>query len=264
MTLFVGESKAIKSVTAYYEIKGFGVPIPLGDCDYVSDPTGVVIVSDVGLVTAVEADTATITVTYKGETDKITVTVSEPVVKTITIRWLEDAVRYYPDGSEIPDKSWTNDPIPPLVEGELLPPATLIQDDGGYHFADIKEYYNIWASPDTEGSIVISGAGELSGYATYTYPSATPLPTEDNFVGQVGIIFDETIDWSEVYDGNELWGGEDPGDYDGVMVGTYTQWSYKFGTEEDVLGQYENAIKCEGFDDKWLVGYTNYIAHGGK
>ncbi|MBA7542719.1 hypothetical protein ES705_35043 [subsurface metagenome] len=262
MSLFVGESEAIKSVTATYEIKGLEVLIPLGECEYVSDPTGIVTVSDVGLVTADAEGLATITVEYKGNTEEITVTVSEKVVKKITIRWLEDAVRYYPDGTL--KQEWSNDPIPPLDPNDktkLLPPAILIQDNGGYHFADIQDYYN-WLLIDIEGSLVISGTGELSGYATYTFPAVTPLPTEDNFVGQVVISEGKIINWSEVESNKKP--AEIPYDYDGVMVGTYTQWSYKFGTEEDVHAVYPLATLCEGFDDKWLVGYTNYIAHGGK
>jgi hypothetical protein len=189
MTLFVGESKAIKSVTAYYKIKGFGVPIPLEYCTYTpitTSPYEVVKVSDDGVVTAVGEGTATITVEYKDKTAEITVTVSEPVVKTITIRWLEDAVRYNADGS--PNDDWVDDQIPPLVDpedGTPRPPATLIQDGGGYYFADIFDYFNKYALPDTKGSVVIDETGVLSGWATYTLYG---LPTENSFVGEVDIV----------------------------------------------------------------------------
>ncbi|MBA7591912.1 hypothetical protein ES708_34083 [subsurface metagenome] len=140
---------------------------------------------------------------------------------------------------------WTNDPIPP---GE---PAILIQDNGGYHFADVNEYYNFLITPEMglEGSVVISGTGELSGYATYTY---NELPTEDILVGQVEIV---------IYEEGDTFFGED---HDGTMIGTYTQWTYKFGTEQEVLveGGYSLAKRCEGFDDKWLVRFADYTAHG--
>jgi len=79
MTLVVGRSETIKSVTAIYEIKtGFEALIPLEDCTYASDATQVATVSN-GVVTAVAGGTATITVTYAGKTDTIEVTVVLPV-----------------------------------------------------------------------------------------------------------------------------------------------------------------------------------------
>jgi len=79
MTLFVGESEAIKSVTAIYEIKGFGVPIPLGYCTYDLAGETVITVSDDGVVTAIGEGTDTITVKYKDKTDEIKVTVIDLV-----------------------------------------------------------------------------------------------------------------------------------------------------------------------------------------
>ena len=49
-----------------------------------------------------------------------------PTEEQITIQWLEDAVRYYPDGSTW--SSWTDGP---------LGPATLVSTGRAYHFANI-------------------------------------------------------------------------------------------------------------------------------
>ncbi|GAJ15982.1 unnamed protein product, partial [marine sediment metagenome] len=54
-----------------------------------------------------------------------------PVGETVTISWLEDAVRYSPDGSTL--GSWTDD---------SLGPADLVCTGKAYHFASIQEYYN--------------------------------------------------------------------------------------------------------------------------
>jgi len=80
MTLFVGESKAIKSVTAIYEIKGFGVPIPLGYCTYDLVDETVITVSNVGVVKTVGEGTTDIVVSYKGKFDTVEVTVKVPIV----------------------------------------------------------------------------------------------------------------------------------------------------------------------------------------
>ncbi|GAI70506.1 unnamed protein product, partial [marine sediment metagenome] len=79
MTLFVGESEYIKSVTATYEIKGFGVPIPLGYCTYDLVNETVITVSNVGVVMAVGEGTADIVVSYKGKFDTVEVTVIDLV-----------------------------------------------------------------------------------------------------------------------------------------------------------------------------------------
>ncbi|MBA7589150.1 hypothetical protein ES708_31226 [subsurface metagenome] len=85
MTLFAGESKAIKSVTATYKIKGIEVLVDLGECDYVSSATGIAKVSDIGLVSAIAKGIATITVTYGGMTDTCAVTVTAaPIVADLT------------------------------------------------------------------------------------------------------------------------------------------------------------------------------------
>ncbi len=147
-----------------------------------------------------------------------------PVGETVTISWLEDAVRRSPDGSEL--SSWTDDP---------LGPADLVRTGKAYHFASIQEYYN-WPLENLSGSLVISGAGKLSGHATYT-SYASGLPIRDRFRGSV------TIDAE-------------------TMVGTYTQWSYAFGAKDEVLASYPGAIPANKQGAGWwFIGYTEYNAH---
>jgi len=123
-----------------------------------------------------------------------------PVGETVTINWLEDAERRNPDGSLL--SSWTDDPIGP---------ADLVRTGKAYHFASIQEYYNYPGLENLSGSLVISGAGKLSGHAKYTSP-ASGLPIRDRFQGEV------TIDADAL-----------------TMEGTYTQWSYAFGARDEVL-----------------------------
>ncbi len=148
-----------------------------------------------------------------------------PVGETVTVLWLEDASRYSPDDSLL--SSWTNDPIGP---------ADLVRTGKAYHFASIQEYYNYPGLENLSGSLVISGAGKLSGHAKYTSP-ASGLPIRDRFRGSV------TIDAE-------------------TMVGTYTQWSYAFGPREDVLDSYPQAVPAQKEGSGWwFIGYTEYNAH---
>lgn len=154
-----------------------------------------------------------------------------PEEKLITITWFEDAKRYNADGTS--HSAWTND-----SNG----PATLIQDDGGYRFADIFDYFNVHVCPDTVGSVVIDETGLLTGWATYTLYG---LPTENIFVGEVEIIVyeDETS---------------------GTMVGTYTQYKYAYAeslTDYVILiEKYPKAVECAE-EGKWFVQYTDYTAY---
>jgi len=150
-----------------------------------------------------------------------------PVGETVTISWLEDAVRYSPDGSTL--SSWIDD---------QLGPADLVRTGKAYHFASIQEYYNYPGLEDLSGSLVISGAGKLSGHATYTSP-ASGLPIRDRFRGSVTIDADA-----------------------GTMVGTYTQWSYAFGARDEVLASYPGAVPANKQGAGWwFIGYTEYNAH---
>ncbi len=215
-------------------------------CVYGIDNTTIATVDkDAGTVTALKVGTATISISYTegGITKGTTLTII--VEGTITLRWLEAAMRYFPDGSV--EDTWLNDPIPPKEWG----PATLILTGGEYHFADVKDYYNIHAQScvDLEGSVVISETGQLSGHTTYIL---NDLDTINDFMGQVEIIIYDEV--SNI-----------PYKHDGTMVGTYTQWKYVYGTEEEVHaeGKYPNAVLApEQGPDWWFTGHTEYFAHG--
>jgi PKD repeat protein len=79
MTLFIGQSDFIESITAHY-IDGFEESIFLGDkfCKYMSSNKDIITVDD-GLITAVGEGIATVTVSYFGKTDTVVATVSKPI-----------------------------------------------------------------------------------------------------------------------------------------------------------------------------------------
>ena len=230
MDLFAGEEKTITSVTATYEVRGYETVIDLGECIYLSSDLDVATVSKDGKVKAVTKGTATIIVSYEGKIDTLEVTVE----RAITITWFENAIRYNTDGGE--NSSWFNDP---------LGPAILVQDNGGWCFADINEVYNASGDLiDFSGAAVISEIGVFSGYTTYI-STASGLPIEDNFLGQVEIIIYE--------DGTS-----------GTMVGTLTQWAYAFAeSDEDITildEKYPNAVECAE-EGKWFIGHIDYITY---
>ena len=157
-----------------------------------------------------------------------------PTVITVGT-WLEDGWRYNPDGTlyDIPWNGWVNDP-----NGTM----DLRQTGKAYHVVDINDYYNSFATPVPEGHMVISGAGNLSGQAEYV-SGASGLPIRDRFKGNI------TSDLSA-----EVW------------EGTYTQYSYAYGTAEQVLSNYSTAVPCDPEDEPgeagwWFIHYTEYIAH---
>jgi len=80
MTLFVGETDSIKSVTATYEFRGYETDIVLGDCEFMSSDLDVATVSNVGEIETIGKGTADILVSYKGKFDTVEVTVKVPVI----------------------------------------------------------------------------------------------------------------------------------------------------------------------------------------
>jgi len=145
---------------------------------------------------------------------------------TVTVSWQEDAVRYNPDGTV--HSMWVNDPIGPM---------DFLQTGKAYHAVDIAQFYNYFPLPDLEGSMVISGKGNLSGHAIYTYPY---MPVRNRFEGNVTI---------------------DP--VAGTMTGTYTQYRYVFGSQEDVILHYPKAApeKSPNAAGWWFIGITVYTVH---
>ena len=79
MDLFAGEEKSITSVTATYELKGYGVEdVDFNDCLFLTSDSKVATVSKVGKVKAVAEGTADILVSYEGKMDTVKVTVTKP------------------------------------------------------------------------------------------------------------------------------------------------------------------------------------------
>ncbi|MBA7549163.1 hypothetical protein ES705_41636 [subsurface metagenome] len=234
MELYAGEIKEITSVTATYEVKGYETDIAPGDCIFLTSDLDVATVSKDGDVEAVAKGTATILVGYEGKFDTLEVTVE----RAITITWFEDSTRYDPEENIIGGSPWYATP---------LGPATLVEDDGGWCFADVNEVYNASgdAIEDFSGAVAISETGVFSGYTTYT-SVVSELPIEENFLGQVEIIVYE--------DGTS-----------GTMVGTYTQWSYAFTeSDEDIVildANYPGAVECVEDEGKWFIGHTDYITY---
>jgi len=146
---------------------------------------------------------------------------------SVTLSWTEDATRYYPDGTVW--SSWT---------GDANGPMELLQTGKAYHVVDIGEFYN-QTLPDVEGSMVISGAGKFSGHATYT-SLASGLPIKELMKGDISV---------------------DPDN--GVMTGSYTQYAYAFGSQEDVMAHYPKSVpeKSENACGWWFIGYTEYTAY---
>ena len=146
----------------------------------------------------------------------------------VTVTWQEDAIRYNPDGTI--KSTWFNDPLGPM---------TLLQTGKAYHSVDIVEYYNYPGLENVEGSLVISGGGSLAAHVTYTSPYSG-LPIRDLLRGNVTVDPDA-----------------------GTLAGTYTQFSYAFGSRDEVLAYYPNAVPDKEPDAKgwWFIGYTDYVAH---
>ncbi len=148
--------------------------------------------------------------------------------------WLEDGTRYNPDGTQfdVSWNPWTADPNGPME---------LRQTGKAYHVVDINDYYNAFAPNIPEGHMVISGSGNLSGQAEYI-SSVSGLPMRNRFKGNVTI---DPPSWS----------------------GTYTQYSYAYGTEDEVTAYYPGAVIPDSEDTPepgesawWYIHYTEYTA----
>ena len=112
MTLYVGGSETITSVTAYYDDESEVEIEDLSACDYESDDEEVATVSD-GEISALTPGTATITVSYEGITDTLVVTVNPFRLTSIVVdpkemaffvgddpQTIESVTAHYNDGSE--------------------------------------------------------------------------------------------------------------------------------------------------------------------
>jgi len=155
---------------------------------------------------------------------------------TVTVGpWLEDGTRYNPDGTlyGVSWNPWTADPNGPM---------DLRQTGKAYHVVNINDYYNAFAPNIPEGHMVISGSGVLSGQAEYI-SSVSGLPMRDRFKGKMTVA---PPSW----------------------YGTYTQYSYAYGTEGEVKTYYPGAIIPDtedipenGESAWWFIHYTEYTAY---
>lgn len=123
-------------------------------------------------------------------------------------------------------------------------PMDLRQTGKAYHVVDINQWYNPFGTANKTGHMVISGAGNSSGQAEYV-SGVSGLPNKDRFKGSVTVDPD-ALTWE----------------------GSYTQYSYAYGTAEEVLSNYSTAVPCDPKDEPepgeagwWFIHYTEYIAH---
>ena len=157
---------------------------------------------------------------------------------TVTVSWDEDGHRYNPDDTDY-DVSWN----PWTCDSNG--PMELAQTGKVYHVVDINQYYNPFGPANKTGHMIIKADGRLSGQAEYI-SSFSGLRIRDRFEGNI------TSDLST-----------------GVWEGTYTQYSYAWGTEEDVKAKYPEAIPADPDDPPesgeagwWFLFYTEYSAPG--
>ena len=115
MSIYVGNSKTITSVTAYYDNDTSDNITPLSSCTYVSDKPNIATVSNSGVITGISAGTAVITVTYAEggitKTDTVSVTVENISLTSISVlpsntsmyvgssKNITSITAYYNDGS---------------------------------------------------------------------------------------------------------------------------------------------------------------------
>ncbi len=164
MTLFVGKTEAFRVFAHYSDGDTKNVTY---NCVYGSSDGDIALVDPLGLsddsrsVRALDFGIATISISYAEEGITKGTTLNVIVEGTITIHWLESAVRYNADDSV--HSSWPDEIVPPPAPN--WGPAELILTGGEYHFADVKDFYNVHLTPEMglEGSVVIDETGLLSG-----------------------------------------------------------------------------------------------------
>lgn len=100
----------------------------------------------------------------------------------------------------------------------------------------------------------------MFGDATYISPSSG-LFIRDHFEGEVEIIIGEVINWGSITPPATA-------DYDGIMIGPYTQWSYAYAESGDLETldlKYPGAVLAPDIGPYWWsIGHTEYIAHRGE
>jgi len=151
----------------------------------------------------------------------VSVAMAAPTV--VTVSFMEDSMRYYPDGTSYP---YWNDPY--RIEFVKI----------GKVFYRDTWWYNTPPSNFRSSKVVVSTGFEF-GWTTYTSPR-TGLPIRDQLVGNIGIY--------QLGDGSY------------TMRGSYTQYTYTYGDEATVHWWYPTAVRI-GTSGMWLVCWTDYSVH---
>ena len=168
MTVYIGDSKPITSVTAHYDNET-SASIALSSASYSSNHTNIATVNNSGVVTGVSVGTATITVSYTEDsitkTDTISVTVQEqPILDSISVQPLS-MIMYVGASQAITSitASYTN-----------APNASIELSLAGY-----SSLNPAIATVNSSGVVTGVSAGETTIIVTYTEGGITRIDTVD-------------------------------------------------------------------------------------
>jgi len=202
MTLFVGEKKGLKSITAHYN-DGSTAAIPVltmqggtPACEYKSDDELVATVTITGLIEAVGEGTATITVTYQGKTDKLLVTV-KPVLLTSIVVLPETMIFTFPPTTTHPIASRTIS-------------VTAYYNNGSDDEVDFVECVhtidipNIVTVDANTGLVTAIAEGIATITVSYTEDSITETGTVEVTVSVANIIIDGVLSFGEWFGATEI------------------------------------------------------------
>jgi hypothetical protein len=155
------------------------------------------------------------------------------ILTVVALSWDESYTCYHPDGS------YWHGPWSYTVEDVDF--AHLVNT---YYTTDMAAFMGGGTPPtDLTGFIRINGAGKLFGYASYISGNSG-LPIFQLFRGEVEVTLAD--------------------DGTGTMDGTYADWLYVFGTEDEVVSAYgEGAVPVApmGHIKAGKAGWW-YLAHG--
>ena len=157
-----------------------------------------------------------------------TVVLATPPTVVTVAAWQEDAARYNPNGTLI----WE-------VSGYSVGPVEFRRTGKAYHMLDINPFYAGAGRSSFQGEVVVSGGGHLSAHVTFLWDSL-------NLRGREHIKGNVTIDSSM-----------------GSFEGTYVAYTYAFGSANQVLAEFPEAIPEKSSQARgwWLVFYTHYKAY---
>ncbi len=148
----------------------------------------------------------------------------------VSITWDEDAARYDPDGTLVSE-----------VSGYLVGPVEFRKTGNVYHMLGVESFYIGPGRSGFQGKVVVSGGGHLSGHVTFSWD-------KPNLRGR------------ELLEGNVT---IDPSPPTPSFEGTYVAYTYAFGSAEEVLNAFPEAVPEKSSQSKgwWFVFYTEYTAY---